>query len=160
MICIWVGRTQNRWGAVTRWVRQALSLPVLLSMVAWSRCDPGVFRQPVMLLAWETPMSRGHMLPGSGQHGPVSPWPLCHLQIWEGRNFSLCSGSSNRRVKSACHVKSKYLVICRMAFSSHSKSQRSAGVWEILKWEGSSSSWWQCLLPSVILNWEASKAYF
>lgn len=32
LIQIWVGRTQNRWGdhlAVTRWVRQALSLPVL-----------------------------------------------------------------------------------------------------------------------------------
>lgn len=28
--------------------------------------DPGLFCQPVMLLAWETPMSRGHMCQGLG----------------------------------------------------------------------------------------------
>lgn len=49
---------------------QAGSVTACPAVHGWH--DPGVFHEPVVMPAWETPILQGLMLPGTWQHGPVS----------------------------------------------------------------------------------------
>lgn len=117
LIWIWVGRTKSRWGAVTRWVRQVLSLLSRGGMIQGvpSASDTGSMG--------DTHIPRTHAARDFTLWSYFSTVLSTHL-----RRQKWWNGSSNHRLKSACHVKSKNLVICIVAFSSHSKSQRSAPV--------------------------------